>query len=291
MNAERDVEALVRVLREDREHGASELARRALSGVAAHAGHAPAANAAELRAALTEIGQRLQVARPSMAPVANLLGAWLQGLRDLGEQDLESLRARAVGLAQELIRLSLDAVRAAAEHAAALVGPGRTVITHSLSSTVLATFERLAPRVGVIVTESRPPGEGRPLAERLADLGIRTQFISDAQIGLFAGRAQVALVGADTVTREGAVVNKAGTYLLALAARAQGLPLYVCFESFKRAPLRAAEVELEAHDPIEIDPPRLAGVEAYNIYFDITPASLVTAWVTEHGVERAVLQP
>ena len=99
-------------------------------------------------------------------------------------------------------------------------------------------------------------------------------------------RVNVALVGADAIAVDGSVINKAGTYLLALAAQDRGIPLYVCFESFKRSKLGAADIPLEQHDASEFAPPELPNITPHNIYFDITPVHLVTAWITETGMQR-----
>ena len=120
----------------------------------------------------------------------------------------------------------------------------------------------------------------------LSALGVATDFISDQQMGLFAHRADVALVGADTIAGDGSVINKAGTYLLALAARDRGMPFYVCFESFKCSKLGAADIPLERHDANEFAPPKLPNITAHNVYFDVTPVHLVTAWIAETGVQQ-----
>jgi translation initiation factor 2B subunit (eIF-2B alpha/beta/delta family) len=271
-------------IREDREHGASELARTCLDALARHAGRVEVAGNEVLRQQLIEFAQELQSARPTMAAITNLIGEWIVAVEQLPAGDLSTLRDDIKSISTTLILASENAVSSAAAHAAELVGAGKTVITHSLSSTVVAVFECLVGNVKAIVTESRPPSEGRRLAAKLSELGIETDFISDQQMGLFAKRADVALVGADTIAGDGSVINKAGTYLLALAARDRGIPFYVCFESFKCSDVSPANVGLEQHDPVEIDPPKLTHVKGHNIYFDVTPPDLVTAWVNEHGI-------
>ncbi len=221
-----------------------------------------------------------------MAPIMNLLGQWIALVEKLSVDNIDKLRAEAGKCAEQLVRASEEAVSKAASSAADLIGADKTVMTHSLSSTVVAVFENLAPHTRAIVTESRPPGEGRQLTAKLSKLGIPTDFISDQQIGLFVHHANVVLVGADTIAVDGSVINKAGTYLLALAARDQSIPFYVCFESFKCSDLATSDVSLEEHDPGEFDPPQLPHIRAHNVYFDITPPNLVTAWITEHGIVR-----
>ena len=279
-----EAQQFINQIREDREHGASELARTCLDALARHADRIEVTSDDALRQQLIEFAQRLQGTRPTMAAITNLIGQWIAAVERLPAGDLSTFRDDVKSISTTLALASTNAVSSAAAHAAELIGTGKTVITHSLSSTVVAVFECLVDNVKAIVTESRPPSEGRQLAAKLSKLGIETDFISDQQMGLFAKRADVALVGADTIASDGAVINKAGTCLLALAARNRGIPFYVCFESFKQRDASPVDVALEEHDPAEIDPPKLAHVKGHNIYFDVTPPDLVTAWINEHGV-------
>jgi translation initiation factor 2B subunit (eIF-2B alpha/beta/delta family) len=108
------------------------------------------------------------------------------------------------------------------------VGTAKTIMTHSLSSTVLNVFEKLQDsRIAALVTESRPLNEGYILARRLSEWCIPTQLITDAQMGLFAAQADMALVGADSLLADGSLLNKTGSYLLALAAQDAKIPFCV----------------------------------------------------------------
>lgn len=154
-----------------------------------------------------------------------------------------------------------------------------------LSSTLLEVFSGLQGRhVRMIVSESRPLCEGYSLARRLPGWNLDTTLITDAQIGLFAAEADLALVGADSLLADGSVVNKAGTYLLALAARDKSIPFYVCCESFKRRTADMAAFRLEEMSPAELGAPELPSVTLRNVYFDVTPPSLVTGWISERGL-------
>ncbi|MFQ5759767.1 MAG: translation initiation factor eIF-2B, partial [Acidiferrobacterales bacterium] len=281
-----EAQQFISQIREDREHGASELARTCLDALARHTDSIEVTSNEALRRQLIELAQELQSARSTMAAITNLIGEWIAAVERLPAGNVSTLRDDIKSISTTLILASENAVSSAAAHAAELVGTGKTIITHSLSSTVVAVFERLVGNVKAIVTESRPPSEGRRLAAKLSELGIETDFISDQQMGLFAKRADVALVGADTIAGDGSVIDKAGTYLLALAARDRGSPFYVCFESFKHSHVSPVDVALEEHDPAEIDPSKLAHVKAHNIYFDVTPPELVTAWISEHGISN-----
>lgn len=276
-----------RALTEDRISGASQLARQALDSLAEYAGTCGADDTAGLRAQLLAFAEDLQFARPSMAPVYNLVQRWADRIERLDDGDLDGFRRQAAEVAQELSETSIRAVEEAARAASAMITDDAVVITHSFSSTVREAFQQMrAERVKVIVSESRPGMEGRDQARYLAGMGIDVTFISDAQVGLFSGHATMALTGADTVLKDGSVVNKAGTYLLALAARDHDIPFYVCCESFKHAPFHPRGFELDEMPPGELEAPRHSRITARNVFFDITPARLVDAWITDQGTHR-----
>lgn len=277
-----------RELVEDRVSGASQLARKALDSLAELAGSCAAERPAELRRALLDCAEELQYARPNMAPIFNLVQRWVDRVEQLDTGDTDAFRRDAARVAEELADASIRAVDEVADRAARLIGDGAVIATHSMSSTVQAAFRALAARgVQAIVTESRPGLEGRNQAQQLDHSGVPVTYITDAQMGHFVRRATVVLVGADMLLADGSLVNKAGTYLLALAARDNGVPFYVCCESFKQVPYGSAGFTLEELDPAELDAPRGRHITPHNVYFDITPARLVDAWITEDGVRHA----
>jgi ribose 1,5-bisphosphate isomerase len=137
----------------------------------------------------------------------------------------------------------------------------------------------------VYVTESRPRNEGRTTAQTLAAAGLAVTLLTDAEAGLFIPECAAVVVGADSILADGAVVNKSGTYLLALAAHAnrpRRVPFLALAETLKFAPFK--QPHLEEMDLAEVvSPSELPGVSVRNIYFDRTPASLVSAIITELG--------
>ncbi len=275
-----DINELAKRIAQDRSSGASELARAALAGLRDLAHSATIESGDALQLLLTQHAQRLAALRPSMAPLQNLLRRFAQELVGLPQAPAAAV-ARASAFAEALIEDSRRSTVEAAAQAARLIR-GRRIITHSLSSTVREAFRLAASEtLHVTLSEARPLYEGRALAEALAAHGIAATYITDAQLGLAAKEAELALVGADALLRDGSVVNKAGTYLLALACHDQGIPFYVCCERLKR--LDAQQVELETMDPAELDVPGWPGVRIVNRYFDVTPARLVSGWIDEAG--------
>jgi methylthioribose-1-phosphate isomerase len=147
---------------------------------------------------------------------------------------------------------------------------------------------------GVFATETRPLLQGARLtAWELAQEGIPVTLLADGAAAwlLRSKRVDAVIVGADRVAANGDVANKIGTLGLATAARAQNVPFYVA------CPISTLDVEtatggdilIEERDPREVTHVhgrRLAprGVRVYNPAFDVTPAGMVTAIITEHAV-------
>jgi len=142
--------------------------------------------------------------------------------------------------------------------------------------------------VHVFVDETRPYLQGSRLtAWELGQAGVPHTVIADSAAGwVFATRGvDAVLVGADRIAANGDTANKIGTYSLAVLAAHHGLPLYVV------APTSSVDLETPtgAGIPIELRPGAEISTrfEARNPAFDVTPAALIAAIVTEHGVQRA----
>jgi len=271
-------------LRGDRSHGAGWLSREAVRGLAHAAETYPADTSSDLLAYLRRTARAFALARPSMAPLANIVAVVLDRVMARADgASVADVHRLVRSAAEEAARMSEESSDAAAAQARRYLSG--MVITHSYSSSVLAALVGARDRIEhVVVTESRPLYEGRATARELAAAGIPVSLVTDAQMGVFIREARVAVVGADSVLEDGSVVNKAGTSLLALAARAAGAPFYVVAETLKIAPWPARDVQMEENDAGEVAPDVPAGVCVRNIYFDRTPARLVTGLVTERGV-------
>ena len=125
--------------------------------------------------------------------------------------------------------------------------------------------------------------------------GISFKLVTDGMVGFLMSRGLVdkVIVGADRIAMNGDVVNKIGTYTIAVLAGHHGIPFYVAAPMSTVDPKlkRGEEVVIEFRDMrevLEVCGCRIApeGVEALNPAFDVTPSDLVTALITEHGVFR-----
>lgn len=263
-----EIISAVKRIREDRDHGARQLALEALRALAEVA---PGASGEELR----ECARALVLARPMMAAIENAMALAWERYEAAGDAD------QAVADAIERLEAAADGMAATARG----VIPRDTLITLTYSSAVIEVLGRLRPR-RVIVSESRPLYEGLRMARALAGQGISLTLITEAQMALFVREAEAVVVGADSVRPDGSFVNKVGTHLLALAARAEKVPLYVLADTLKvAAPSQPQRFAVEEGERREVT--RERWLEVRNVYFEVTPARLVTAYVTEEGVRKA----
>jgi methylthioribose-1-phosphate isomerase len=186
-----------------------------------------------------------------------------------------------------------------------LLSDGVRVLTHC-NAGALATGgigTALAPlyvgaerglRIQALVDETRPLLQGSRLtAWELARAGIPTTVITDSTAGALMQRRDVdlCLVGADRVAANGDVANKIGTYPLAVLARHHGIPFYVAIPTSTLDPDTPSgeSIRIEERDPLEVleaGGVRVAaeGVSARNPAFDVTPAELVSAIITDTGI-------
>jgi translation initiation factor 2B subunit (eIF-2B alpha/beta/delta family) len=239
----------IRLIAEDREHGAGWLARQAVEALAeaAAAGDDP-----------VEVGRRLAAARPAIGAIAAALGRLL--VPDLTTEQLV-----------EECGALIDRRDRAAMSIAVLLGPelGASVMTHSASATVREALVHNRPE-RVVCTVSDPLEEGRAFADDLAAEGLTVDLVADDDAARALETVDVLLVGADCVFRDGSLVNKLGTAALAQAARDSGRRVLVACETIKVAPVDAGTA-WEDPDPAE-EP------------FDLTPPGLIDRFVTDEGV-------
>lgn len=159
-----------------------------------------------------------------------------------------------------------------------------TVITLSKSSTVLAVLEQVSHQINEVrVLESRPVLEGRAMSKSIAEMGIDVKIIADAAAGLFIEDVDLAIIGADAILPEGHVVNKIGSFPLALLCQWAEKPFFVV-SSLLKTDIYHIGVDLEERSPEELWEGNPKGVSPINIYFERVPRSLLTGVWCEKGI-------
>ena len=276
-----DIEATIQAIRDDREHGASWLARAA-AGVLLHLTEPRDDVSDDMWDVVVRMAaQELVAARPSMAAVANTTARiWDAGQSAIPAKARTQLRDMAERLATQDERTQ-QSLRMSAEK----LFRG-DVYTMSRSGTVEDVLRDLGQRriiERVLIGASVPGGEGVAMGRALAQGGLDVTLVADTACGLFIGKATCVVLGADSLRADGSLVNKVGSYPLALVAHEAGKPVYALCETLKIAAPDFPLV-LEEKDPAELLPDPLAGFHARNPYFDVTPAQLIAGYVTEQDV-------
>lgn len=267
----------------DNPAGAVELADRAAAQLIQRATTGAAASADAFRHELLATGWVLIRSQPTMAPLVNLVNAVLWKLESVDSP--RAMRQAVIASCEEFRRQLRVHEAAIAEAALPLIPDGSVIITNGRSTTVRAALlhaQRAGPRFRVICAESRPDCEGRALASELAESGIVVTLVTDALSVSMVRSAQLALVGADQLTREG-LVNKAGTYALALACQAHHIPLYGLCGSEKFMPPVYATPQQADRPAAQVWAEAPANVAIINQYYDQTALALLSGVVTEKG--------
>jgi len=305
-----ELDELVRQIRSLAVRGAMALGVAGALGMALAAARA-AESGADLDSELAAAADALTGARPT---AVNL--GW--GVRELllaraGGAGAEQLLSRALAIRDADIAVS----RALSERGAELLAGAGTVLTHCNagalagveSGSALGVIQRLhadRPLELVYACETRPLLQGSRLtAWELGRLGIPCRVIVDSAAAglLVGGRVDAVVVGADRIAANGDVANKVGTLAHALAARHAGIPFVVAApeSTIDGSTESGADIPIEIRDEAEVltaagRQVAAPGSSGWNPAFDVTPAELVTAIVTEARVirgrpERAVPLP
>ena len=256
----------------DRVHGANFLGRQALELLSATAQASDARDTDALFYDLLLVFLRLRIAQPAMANVWNLSGKLLQAVdRERAVvASVDELKSRVKELGQQVGEEAAAASEDASRNATQILPQNGVVLTHSYSSTVLRSLE-LGFKSGkvfqVLATESYPGMEGSQLAKDLIALGVPVRLVADSIVHSIIPRANLVLVGADSVLKDGSLIHKTGTREIAIAAKRLGIRFCSSCETTKFS----TQDFLGEHPTIPQD------------LFDLTPAGNVSNYITESG--------
>lgn len=286
--------------------GAPAIGATAAFGLALAAQQSSAVNTNGLRADLKQAAEVLQESRPTAVNLAWALKRMLQVATET-EGSVDDLRSAMLEEAQRIADEDVAINQRMARNGAVLIDPGDTII-HHCNTGALATVDwgtalgviRMAHEQGknihVLVDETRPRLQGARLtAWELKQYGIPYEIISDNAAGYFlrSGQVQKVFFGGDRMAANGDVANKIGTYMLALAAKDNGVPAYsvVPTSTIDLSLAHGGLIPIEERTSDEVlnlqvngQPVAPEGATARNPAFDVTPHRLLSAIITENGV-------
>lgn len=307
-----DYQAVAEAIRTMKVRGAPALGVAAALGVALGARSVEASGFESFYSHLEQIAAEIRATRPTAVNLFWGIDRVLEVARGAKDRPVEEIKAEIERAAKSMVEEDEDVCRRIGKFGAELLRDGDAVLTHcnagglacvgyGTALGVIRSAVESGKRVRVFAGETRPRLQGMKLtAWELVQDGIDVTVIADNMAAslMRQGKIDVCLVGADRIAANGDVANKIGTYSLAVLARAHGLPFYVA------APTSTIDLSLATGEeiPIEerpheemthIEGHRIApaGVPVINPAFDVTPAELITAIITEKGTARPPYGP
>ncbi len=300
-----DVEAVWEAIKMLRVRGAPAIGVAAAFGTVLGIWNSTAGNYDTFYSELKKTTDYLATSRPTAVNLFWALDRMVKTAVSNNEHTISDLKQVLLTEALAIMTEDQEMCRSIGKHGAGLVNDGDTILTHcnagglatsdyGTALAVMFTAHEQGKQIQVYADETRPLLQGARLTTwELMNAGIDVTLICDSMAGqvMKEGRIQRVVVGADRIAANGDTANKIGTYMVAVLAQQHGVPFYVA------APTSTLDMSLATGDEIPIEErgaeeitegfgKRTApeGVKVYSPAFDVTPADLITAIVTEKGV-------
>ncbi len=301
-----DYQAVATAIRELKVRGAPAIGITAAMGMALGAQAVAAPDVPAFEKAVLAIGDHLAATRPTAVNLFWALARMKQRLDQLRDRPIPEIKQALIVESQRMLEEDVAMNKAMGRHGAALIKDGQTILTHCNAGAlatggygtalgVIRAAWEAGKKIRVIADETRPVLQGARLtAWELMQDGIPVTLITDSMAGSFMrqGMIHACIVGADRIAANGDVANKIGTYSVAVLAKAHDIPFYVAAPSstIDLGTKSGQDIPIEQRNPLEVTAvhggrtvaPK--GVVVLNPAFDVTPANLITAIITERGV-------
>ena len=275
---------LLRELVEDNTSGATELIDKALEIIRIQL-DMTTDQYRDIREEFIYLSKQIINTRPSMAPLINTIGYFIH--------DLEKINKQILG--KRLNKFTLD--RQKRNESLELFfhtflkeskkSPLKIMLISYSSTIINLLLKNKEFNIEIFVLESRPLLEGRKTAEILSEY-FKTHIIIDAGMGKFIDQIDLILIGVDSILKNGSIINKIGTYPLAVLANAEKIDVYAVADSYKYN-LRShfnQPIMIEAKTTTEIYNKEIKNefLEIHNYYFDITESKYITGIISNYGI-------
>lgn len=304
----KDYQTVARGIRELWVRGAPAIGVTAAMGLALGAKQISVSTFDEFWPEFERICNDLAATRPTAVNLFWAINHIKQFVQENKDKKLDDLREMILHESQRLLEEDIETNKRIGSYGSAFVSDDDNIITHCNAGSiatagygtalgVMRAAAKEGKQIHVYVDETRPVLQGSRLtAWELMQENIPCTLITDSMAGYFMYRDMVdlALVGADRITRNGDVANKIGTYGLAVLCKEHGIPFYVAapFSTIDFRMESGSDIPIEERDPREVTHilgnVQIApnGVAVANPAFDVTPARYITAVITEKGAFR-----
>jgi methylthioribose-1-phosphate isomerase len=302
-----DAQSVATAIRDMVVRGAPAIGCAAAYGIALEAQRAASSARSSFDAALQRAFSVLQASRPTAVNLSWALQRMRAELDAHGDAPPPEIAAALLRAAHEILAEDIRLNRAMGAHGAELLGSNARVLTHCNAGAlataghgtalgVIRSAVEAGKHIEVYADETRPFLQGARLtAWELKQDGIPVTLIADSAAAFLMTRERIdaVIVGADRVAANGDVANKIGTYGLAVLARRHAIPFYVAcpLSTIDVTVATGADIPIEERSAEELVGYRGTrwapeGIAVANPVFDVTPAELVSALITEKGVVR-----
>lgn len=283
------VSRIIRDIKSLRIQGAREVAKAGLECFILTAKYSRAKSRTEFMKEIKGMIGVLVKTRPTEPMLRNVIA---NVMLKLSEYEGDKFKSVTANICNDEIGKIDQALISIATIGAGQVANGEVILTHCHSHDVVAILLEAKSQgkiFDVIVTESRPMNQGELTAKDLLKAGIKVTYCVDSAAGWVMKGVDKVLVGCDAILADGSIINKIGTFPIALVAQKFGVPVYVAGETMKFdvQTLVGIPETIEERDPKEvIDPKKIRRAKIINPAFDITPADYVHSLITEKGIMR-----
>ena len=279
-----NIQDLLRELKEDNISGASEFIDKALEIVNFQLRLTRDPHK-DIREEIIYLSKEIIDTRPSMAPLINIMGYLIHDLDKINKNIIKS-RLNQFNIEREKRKESLELnFRTFLEDNKKV--PLKVMLISYSSTIVNLLIKNKDSNFEIYILESRPLLEGRKTAEILSQF-FKTHLIVDAGMGKFIDEIDLVLIGVDSILKDGSIINKIGTFPLAITANANNIDVYAVTDSYKynlkshyNQKILIEEKPIKEMYDKEI---KDLNFQIHNYYFDITPSKYIKGFISEYGI-------
>jgi ribose 1,5-bisphosphate isomerase len=284
------VKRIIRGIKTLRIQGSTDISESGVEGLKIAAKSSKAKTKKEFIAEMQKVVESESKARITEPALRNALKYVM--VRVNLHDDFKTIKEYTQQVCDNYLKQVNEVVDMIADIGSEIIDQGDVILTHCHSENVTEIFKEAKKRgknFKVIVTETRPMYQGIMTAKELSKAGIETVLVVDAAIGFVMKDVKKVLVGCDAIFVDGSIVNKIGTFPIAVMAMDFGKPFYVAGGTYKFATetVMGKKESIEMRDSKEVwDPKELPKVEILNPAFDVTPAKFIKDLITEKGMTK-----
>ena len=287
----RDVQTIIRDIKSLKIQGARNVAKASLKALIIESENSKQKNLKDFQKQLFNTSDFLAASRPTEPMMRNLLEEAKHFIKEeiKAKPDLSHLKNDFIAHEKSILKRIGEDKERLSEYGAKSIPNNSLILTHCHSSTatgILIKAKKMKKKFEVVACETRPRFQGRVTAAELAGAGIDTTLVVDGAANMFMKKADMCLVGADSITARGDLINKVGTSMIAHIAKMHDVSFFSAAELLKFSPFTifGEREKIEERNPKEVweNPPKK--VKIRNPSFDVTASQYINGFITEAGV-------